>query len=187
MSYALHGAGLLDAAMPSGAFKDWGEDGPGTWVTIYANGGHMYMTVAGLRFDTSARRSVGGRLDDRVAAVERLHRPPPRRPVAVRRAAALAGALLGALALAPAAGAQSVADLCATAKPGTQCQPGNNRQTPGGGDKASHDGWPAISGVFWKVLDGEPRLRGRAAERRAPRPPRRRRHPRRPRRRRDLG
>ena len=61
VSYALHGAGLLDAAMPSGAFKDWGEDGPGTWVTIYANGGHMYMTVAGLRFDTSARRSVGGR------------------------------------------------------------------------------------------------------------------------------
>jgi cell wall-associated NlpC family hydrolase len=61
VSYALHGAGLLDDAMPSGAFQDWGEDGPGTWVTIYANGGHMYMTVAGLRFDTSARRSVGGR------------------------------------------------------------------------------------------------------------------------------
>jgi len=72
----------------------------------------------------------------------------------VRRAAVLAGALLGALALAPAAGAQSAADLCAAAKPGTQCQPGNNRQTAGGGDKASHDGWPAISGVFWKVLDG---------------------------------
>jgi peptidoglycan hydrolase-like protein with peptidoglycan-binding domain len=61
VSYALHGAGLVDDAMPSGAFEDWGEDGPGTWVTIYANGGHMYMTVAGLRFDTSARRSVGGR------------------------------------------------------------------------------------------------------------------------------
>ena len=29
VSYALHGAGLLDAAMPSGAFTDWGEDGPG--------------------------------------------------------------------------------------------------------------------------------------------------------------
>ena len=47
--------------MPSGSFTTWGESGPGTWVTIYANGGHMYMTVAGLRFDTSARRSVGGR------------------------------------------------------------------------------------------------------------------------------
>jgi cell wall-associated NlpC family hydrolase len=61
VSYALHGAGLLDEAMPSGAFEDWGEPGEGQWVTIYANGGHMYMTVAGLRFDTSARRSVGGR------------------------------------------------------------------------------------------------------------------------------
>jgi peptidoglycan hydrolase-like protein with peptidoglycan-binding domain len=61
VSYALHGAGLLDEAMPSGSFEDWGDPGPGTWVTIYANGGHMYMTVAGLRFDTSARRQVGGR------------------------------------------------------------------------------------------------------------------------------
>jgi cell wall-associated NlpC family hydrolase len=61
VSYALHGAGLLDEAMPSGAFTSWGESGAGQWVTIYANGGHMYMTVAGLRFDTSARRSVGGR------------------------------------------------------------------------------------------------------------------------------
>jgi peptidoglycan hydrolase-like protein with peptidoglycan-binding domain len=61
VSYALHGAGLLDDAMPSGSFTSWGESGAGQWVTIYANGGHMYMTVAGLRFDTSARRSVGGR------------------------------------------------------------------------------------------------------------------------------
>src|SRR6476661_4826481 len=46
VSYALHGAGLLDDAMPSGSFTTWGASGPGTWVTIYANGGHMYMTVA---------------------------------------------------------------------------------------------------------------------------------------------
>ena len=61
VSYALHGAGLLDEALPSGSFTSWGEPGEGQWVTIYANGGHMYMVVAGLRFDTSARRSVGGR------------------------------------------------------------------------------------------------------------------------------
>jgi len=61
VSYALHGADLLDTAMPSGAFMTWGEAGPGEWVTIYANGGHMYMEVAGLRFDTSARRQTGGR------------------------------------------------------------------------------------------------------------------------------
>jgi hypothetical protein len=61
VSYALHGAGLLEDALPSGAFTSWGEPGEGQWVTIYANAGHMYMVVAGLRFDTSARRSVGGR------------------------------------------------------------------------------------------------------------------------------
>jgi len=55
VSYALHGAGLLDVAMPSGNFVTWGDAGPGQWVTIYANGGHMYMVVAGLRFDTSGR------------------------------------------------------------------------------------------------------------------------------------
>jgi peptidoglycan hydrolase-like protein with peptidoglycan-binding domain len=55
VSYALHGAGLLDEALPSGGFVSWGEAGPGEWVTIYANGGHAYMVVAGLRFDTSGR------------------------------------------------------------------------------------------------------------------------------------
>lgn len=53
VSYALYRAGLLDQSMPSGDFMDWGESGEGQWVTLYANGGHMYMVVAGLRFDTS--------------------------------------------------------------------------------------------------------------------------------------
>jgi len=60
VSYALHGAGLLDASMPSGGFTSWGEAGPGQWVTLYANSGHMYMVVAGLRFDTSGMKSDGG-------------------------------------------------------------------------------------------------------------------------------
>ena len=29
--------------------------GPGTWLTVYANSGHAYMYVAGLRFDTGMR------------------------------------------------------------------------------------------------------------------------------------
>ncbi|WCB92582.1 endolysin [Baekduia alba] len=61
VSYALHAAGLLDQALPSGDFTSWGEAGPGQWVTIYANGGHMYMVVAGLRFDTSGRAQDGTR------------------------------------------------------------------------------------------------------------------------------
>jgi peptidoglycan hydrolase-like protein with peptidoglycan-binding domain len=56
VSYALYGAGLLTASAPSGAFMTWGDPGPGTWVTIYANEGHMYMVVAGLRFDTSGAK-----------------------------------------------------------------------------------------------------------------------------------
>jgi peptidoglycan hydrolase-like protein with peptidoglycan-binding domain len=61
VSYALHGGDLLDTAMPSGSFETWGDDGPGQWVTIYANGGHMYAVIAGLRFDTSGRASAGTR------------------------------------------------------------------------------------------------------------------------------
>jgi peptidoglycan hydrolase-like protein with peptidoglycan-binding domain len=61
VSYALHGGGLLDRSMPSGSFTSWGEAGAGEWITIYANGGHMYMVVAGLRFDTSGRAQTGSR------------------------------------------------------------------------------------------------------------------------------
>lgn len=60
VSYALAGAGLVDAPMVSGAFEKYGEPGPGKWVTIYANGGHMFMTVAGVRYDTSGRSGVFG-------------------------------------------------------------------------------------------------------------------------------
>jgi len=52
MSYALHGAGLLDRALPSGDFMRWGESGAGQWITVYAHGGHGYLVIAGLRFDT---------------------------------------------------------------------------------------------------------------------------------------
>jgi peptidoglycan hydrolase-like protein with peptidoglycan-binding domain len=61
VSYALHGAGLLEQALPSGSFMSWGEPGAGQWVTIYAHGSHMYMVVAGLRFDTSGRSKTGSR------------------------------------------------------------------------------------------------------------------------------
>lgn len=53
VSYALHGGGLLDSSMPSGSFMNWEQPGKGKWITIYAHGSHMYMVVAGLRFDTS--------------------------------------------------------------------------------------------------------------------------------------
>ena len=61
VSYALSAAGLVDSSAPSGAYMKWGKPGKGKWVTIYANGGHMFMEVAGVRFDTSGARRTGSR------------------------------------------------------------------------------------------------------------------------------
>jgi cell wall-associated NlpC family hydrolase len=61
MSYAFHGAGMLDTALDSTGFMSWGKPGKGSWVTTYAHGGHSYMVVAGLRFDTSGLAADGSR------------------------------------------------------------------------------------------------------------------------------
>jgi cell wall-associated NlpC family hydrolase len=54
VSFALHGASLLLAPMDSSEFMVWGSHGIGQWVTVFSNPEHAYMTVAGLRLDTSA-------------------------------------------------------------------------------------------------------------------------------------
>jgi cell wall-associated NlpC family hydrolase len=61
VSYALHGAGLLDAPLDSGLFMRWGESGPGAWITVYANRQHAFVVIAGLRFDTSGVGEHGPR------------------------------------------------------------------------------------------------------------------------------
>ena len=61
MSYALRKAGLMKGAMDSTGFMRFGDPGRGQWITIRANSGHSYMIVAGLRFDTSARKRTGNR------------------------------------------------------------------------------------------------------------------------------
>lgn len=53
VSYALIGGSALVSPMVSGGLAKWGAAGPGRWVTVYANAGHVYMEVAGLRLDTS--------------------------------------------------------------------------------------------------------------------------------------
>lgn len=53
VSYVLHAAGLLDYPLASGGFMRWGKRGPGSSVRIYANSGHVFMVIAGLRWDTS--------------------------------------------------------------------------------------------------------------------------------------
>jgi membrane-bound lytic murein transglycosylase B len=52
VSFALYGGGLLDTPLTSGSLENYGEAGPGKWITIYANATHAYMVIAGLRWDT---------------------------------------------------------------------------------------------------------------------------------------
>jgi hypothetical protein len=55
VSYALAAGGLLSAPLVSGELANWGEPGPGRWITIYANAGHTFMDVDGMWFDTAGR------------------------------------------------------------------------------------------------------------------------------------
>jgi hypothetical protein len=53
VSYALIGGRMLASPMVSGKLARWQAAGSGKWLSIYANKGHVYLEVAGLRLDTS--------------------------------------------------------------------------------------------------------------------------------------
>ena len=55
VSYAIGkpGARILRAPEDSSGLARWGDKGKGEWMTVYANGGHAFVEIAGLRFDTS--------------------------------------------------------------------------------------------------------------------------------------
>jgi hypothetical protein len=53
VSFALHGAGLIATPMDSGEMLNWGVAGKGRWITIYANGGHAFAVIDGVRWDTA--------------------------------------------------------------------------------------------------------------------------------------
>jgi hypothetical protein len=54
VSFVLHAAGLLKRPLASGGLaRRWGSPGIGQWITVYANKGHAYAVIAGLRWDTS--------------------------------------------------------------------------------------------------------------------------------------
>jgi cell wall-associated NlpC family hydrolase len=53
VSFALHGAGLLNSPMPSSDFMRYGERGRGRWMTVYSRNGHTFAVIAGLRLDTT--------------------------------------------------------------------------------------------------------------------------------------
>jgi cell wall-associated NlpC family hydrolase len=52
VSFALFGGGLIPRPLTSGELEGWGDPGPGKWITVYANAGHTFAEIAGLRWDT---------------------------------------------------------------------------------------------------------------------------------------
>jgi hypothetical protein len=54
VEHLLYGARLLPVTYggPSGDLERFGAPGPGRWVTLYASADHVFMYVAGLRWDT---------------------------------------------------------------------------------------------------------------------------------------
>jgi hypothetical protein len=63
VSHALAGGKFLKSPEDSGGLAKWGKKGEGDWITVYANSGHAYVVIAGLRFDTSSAGARGGRQD----------------------------------------------------------------------------------------------------------------------------
>jgi cell wall-associated NlpC family hydrolase len=61
VSYALHGGGLISAPEDSSELESYGDPGPGSHITIYANAEHAFMVIDGKRFDTIAQQETGTR------------------------------------------------------------------------------------------------------------------------------
>lgn len=77
-SYVLRAAGVLDGSGTSSTFKTYGKRGAGKWIDVWARDGHVFLTVAGLRFDTGWHSSEGPRwtADSRPAKGYVLRHPP---------------------------------------------------------------------------------------------------------------
>jgi hypothetical protein len=61
VEHLLYGARLVPVTYgaASGALEAFGAPGPGRWVTLYANPAHVFMYVAGLRWDTHDAAGAG--------------------------------------------------------------------------------------------------------------------------------
>lgn len=68
LSFVFAAAGILSTTMTSGQLMSWGKPGPGRWITVFANNGHTFMYVAGLRFDTVALAQTGSRWSNHAAS-----------------------------------------------------------------------------------------------------------------------
>lgn len=69
VSYVLRAGGYLSWPLTSGGLAKWGKRGAGNWVRVYAHKTHVFIVIAGLRFDTTpwgARFGKGPRWRDTV-------------------------------------------------------------------------------------------------------------------------
>ena len=85
VSYALYGGRFLRSPLPSGSLMSWGQRGTGSWITVYANGGHAYVVrgrPALRHLDARPGRAGAGH---RPALVEDPAHAPPRSSPATPR------------------------------------------------------------------------------------------------------
>jgi hypothetical protein len=78
-SYVLRNAGLMTGQMPSRGFFNYGKPGAGKWITVYVRNGHVFTTIAGLRFDTGGRHGGDGprwTVESRSAKGHIMRHPP---------------------------------------------------------------------------------------------------------------
>ena len=59
-SYVLRATGKLKGSMTSSGFRHYGKKGEGKWISIYARRGHVFLVIAGVRFDTGYNRDAKG-------------------------------------------------------------------------------------------------------------------------------
>jgi hypothetical protein len=78
VSYVLHAGGFIAHPKDSTGLESWGRRGPGDWITVYANAGHAYAMIAGLRWDTAGdAKGTGPRWhEDRVSSAGFTRRHP---------------------------------------------------------------------------------------------------------------
>ena len=81
VSYALAAAGLVSSPMVSGDFENWGDPGPGRWITVYANADHVWMEVAGLAIRHRRARRGRDPLGAGRRRVRRVRGSPSARPL----------------------------------------------------------------------------------------------------------
>lgn len=78
-SYVLRHAGLLEDQMPSRGFLKYGKRGTGKWITVCARNGHVFLVIAGLRFDTQGQYHQDGprwRIEPRSKKGHAVRHPP---------------------------------------------------------------------------------------------------------------